>query len=134
MTSDKIAFGHFTPNATCYPLTVNITPTAGGKVTIRNSVTSGNGCIGICVDVCSEVNVESCESSNNGADGIATFAISALVRVSRSVVTDNGGFGFNNGGGTFETYSFETTTNTNLVKGNNGGGAQTNDTITKVAY
>ena len=33
MTSNKIATGHFTPNATCYPLTINVTPPSGGKVT-----------------------------------------------------------------------------------------------------
>ncbi|PYQ49796.1 MAG: hypothetical protein DMF59_12550, partial [Acidobacteria bacterium] len=43
MTSDKIAFGHFTPNATCYPLTVNITPTAGGKVTLIPPPNCGSG-------------------------------------------------------------------------------------------
>ena len=108
--------------------------TQGAKVTIRNSAISGvlNG---IDASSLSEVNVENCESSNNGGDGIVAVSSTALVRVSRSVVTDNGDFGLNNAaGGTFETYSFEATTNTNLVRGNNGGGAQTSGTITMVAY
>jgi hypothetical protein len=106
----------------------------GAKVTIRNSAISGNSFAGISVGSNSEVNVESCQSSNNAGDAIATLAATAVVRVSRSVVTDNAGFGFNNAAGTFETYSFEATTNTNLVRGNNGGGAQTSGTITQVAY
>jgi len=86
--------------------------TQGAKVTIRNSATSGNGVLdgepGIVVGAFSEVNVESCESSNNGGDGIKTFYATSVVRVSRSVVTDNVGIGLNNNAaGTFETYSFK---------------------------
>jgi len=108
--------------------------TQRAKVTIRNSAISGNGADGIGVYTSSEVNVENCESSNNAGHGIESLDPTALVRVSRSVVTDNGGFGLSNQVGTFETYSFAATTNTNLVKGNNGGGAQTSGTITMVAY
>ena len=106
----------------------------GAKVTIRNSAISGNSFAGISVGSTSEVNVESCESSNNNGIAIATLDATAVVRVSRSVVTDNASFGFYNAAGTFETYSFENSTNTNLLKGNNGGGAQTSGTITMVAY
>jgi hypothetical protein len=43
MTRNKVGTAHFTPNATCYPLTINITPPSGGKVTTIPAPNCGAG-------------------------------------------------------------------------------------------
>jgi len=68
----------------------------GSKVTIRNSVTSGNGNIGFAAEsstsVSTDLNIESCLASNNaiGILGQSNSTGVATVRVSNSTVTDNG--------------------------------------------
>jgi len=43
MTRNSVATGRFTPNATCYPLAINITPANGGKLTTIPPPNCGNG-------------------------------------------------------------------------------------------
>ncbi|HYS53234.1 MAG TPA: hypothetical protein VER58_05650 [Thermoanaerobaculia bacterium] len=43
MTGNRIATGHFTPSAACYPLTISITPLAAGKVTTIPPPNCGSG-------------------------------------------------------------------------------------------
>jgi hypothetical protein len=43
MTRHKVAMAHFTPNATCYPLTIIVTPASSGKVTTIPPPNCGGG-------------------------------------------------------------------------------------------
>ena len=63
-------------------------PTA--KVTVRDSVAAFNSDTGLLAEggSAAELNIESCEVSNNGT-GIASPGAGALVRVSNTTVTDN---------------------------------------------
>jgi hypothetical protein len=99
---------------------------AGASVTARGCLSSGNSAQGFYSQVSAVLNIESSVASNNGTLGIST-SNSGTVRVSNSTVTNNAGFGFLNDTGFPGT--FESRQN-NTVAGNNGGGAQTDGTIT----
>jgi hypothetical protein len=77
----------------------------GSKVTIRNSLASGNEDGFTCFSdntASAELNIESCIASNNALVGIQVQATStgvALVRLSNSTVTDNGFAGLFQSGG-----------------------------------
>jgi nitrous oxidase accessory protein NosD len=70
--------------------------TNGARVSIRNSVIAGNSQQGIVASGNGpgsfvEVNVESCMIAYNGTDGVDSDASgSAIIRISNSIVTDNG--------------------------------------------
>lgn len=77
----------------------------GARVTIRNSVASGNNVRGFVVasfsSASAEMNIEGCVASNNAEAGIEAFTTNtgtATARVSSCTVTDNG-IGFNRLGG-----------------------------------
>ena len=95
------------------------------KVTLRDSLASGNAFTGILASDGSEVTVESCVATNNGNHGIAAFN-GGIVRVSNSTATNNTQFGFRNDG----TSTFESRENS-TVRGNGLG--NTSGTITPIS-
>ena len=100
---------------------------SGTTVTARDCLSSRNS-IGFVSQGGGVLNIESSVASNNSSHGIEAL-FSGTVRVSNSTVTNNAGFGFNNDStnpGTFESRG------NNTVAGNNGGGAQTDGTITPI--
>ena len=90
-----------------------------GNDSIGNSVISGNGEDGILVGGTSNVKIESCLIANNHSNGVEVDLSTGLV--SNSTVTDNGGIGLDQAGGTL--YSRVN----NTVAGN---GTPTSGTIT----
>jgi hypothetical protein len=96
----------------------------GADVTVRDSVSAGNSENGSLAESGgaenSILNLDHCLSTNNGADGFATFKGGAGVifaRASNSSISENIGHGINNGSGaTFESLG------NNFVRGNYGGG------------
>jgi parallel beta helix pectate lyase-like protein len=95
----------------------------GTQMTIRDSVISENGGIGVHqLPAAAIVNVETCVVSLNGDDGI--FVESGILRVSNSTVTDNFNAGFDNLSATFESRG------NNTVRGNGGGDTLGTITVT----
>jgi hypothetical protein len=95
-------------------------------VTARGCLSSGNDGVGLQSQNGAVLNIESSVASHNGAQGIQA-ANGGTVRVSTSTVTNNTSFGFSKSDGNFESRG------NNTVAGNNGGGAQTDVTITVIA-
>jgi parallel beta helix pectate lyase-like protein len=92
------------------------------QATIRDSVIAENG-TGMLIGFAGPaVSVETCAVSHNESDGINLGA--GTVRVSNSIITDNGGVGFHNFNGTFDSRG------NNTVQGNAGG--NTAGTITVI--
>jgi len=99
----------------------------GGVVTIRDSVSAGNGGSGFAVfpvpftSQSAILNVYQCMSTNNGFGGLSAENIgtgSAIARVANSSVSENTGVGLLNGGGG-GSVTFASLGN-NLVEGNTG--------------
>jgi hypothetical protein len=96
---------------------------AGGKATARNTGASGNTNEAFSATTGGELNVESCEASNNGT-GINSNA--ATVRVANSVVTNNTtGLSSGGGGSLLSRVTGNTDTLTNTVEGNGADGVFT---------
>ena len=96
---------------------------AGTKATLSRIVATVNN-DGFFVFSGGELNCDGCIVNNNRLAGFFSLGVA---RVTRSTVTNNGQEGFfKTSGGSIETFG------TNMVRGNNGGGAQTSGTITTV--
>jgi hypothetical protein len=106
----------------------------GADVTVRDSVSAGNGGNGFDVEIGgaenSTLNLYQCLSTNNANDGFSTFVGGGatgfiFARVANSSISENLGHGlFNVGGATFESLG------NNFVRGNSGG--DVSGTITPV--
>ena len=92
--------------------------TGSVAATVRDSVSSGNGLVGIRADAGATVTMERTASLNNGTNGIEALNPGSTIRIGASTVTGNGTGLFPNGG---EIISY----GTNKVDGNTIDGAPT---------